>query len=216
MQDLLIATRNAHKTTEFRQLLGPCFTVRDLTGLAAVPEVEESGATFLENARLKALAISRHFPGQLVLADDSGLEVDVLEGAPGVHSARFAGRDAGDASNRALLLRELEKRYARGKQRSARFRCTLVLARDGREILHSQGDVPGWIIHRERGKEGFGYDPLFVPAGRCHTFAQLPPEDKNRLSHRCRAVESLLRKWASAAPGRETSPGPAEQPNHRV
>lgn len=200
MQDLLIATRNAHKTREFRLLLGPAFAPRDLTGLPGLPEIEESGATYLENARLKALAVSRNCPGQWVLADDSGLEVDALDGSPGVHSSRFAGNEASDAANRALLLRELEKRGARGKQRSARFRCALVLAKDGREILHSHGEAPGWIIHRERGAGGFGYDPLFVPAGRCHTFAQLSEAEKNRLSHRYHAVESLLRAWASGEP----------------
>jgi XTP/dITP diphosphohydrolase len=154
-----------------------------------VGEVEETGVTFEENATLKALAVSGHFDGW-VIADDSGLEVDALRGAPGVWSARFSGDGATDASNRALLLEKLEG--VRGKDRSARFRCVIVLARAGRKLAAFSGSVEGVIINQEKGSGGFGYDPLFVPEGHCETFAQLGSEVKNALSHRARALAGLL------------------------
>jgi XTP/dITP diphosphohydrolase len=125
-----------------------------------------------------------------VIADDSGLEVDGLDGAPGVWSARFSGANATDASNRALLLEKLEG--VRGKERSARFRCVIVLAQAGRKLAAFSGSVEGVIINQEKGSGGFGYDPLFVPEGHCETFAQLGAEVKNALSHRARALTGLL------------------------
>jgi XTP/dITP diphosphohydrolase len=160
----------------------------DLSAIPDFGEVEETGTTFEENASLKALAASVHFEGW-VLADDSGLEIDALGGAPGVRSARFSGEGATDASNRALLLEKLEG--VRGKERAARFRCVAALAREGKLHGHFSGTVEGVIIDREKGSGGFGYDPLFVPEGHCETFAELGPEVKNRLSHRGRALEAL-------------------------
>lgn len=186
---LLVSTRNAHKVAEIREILGSAFEVLDLSSIAGVGEVEETGVTFEENATLKALAVSGHFDGW-VIADDSGLEVDVLGGAPGVWSARFSGPGATDASNRALLLEKLEG--VRGKERSARFRCVIVLARAGRKLAAFSGSVEGVIINQEKGAGGFGYDPLFVPEGHCETFAQLGAEVKNALSHRARALAGLL------------------------
>ncbi len=186
---LVVSTRNAHKVVEIREILGADFEVLDLSAISGVGEVEETGVTFEENATLKALAVSGNFDGW-VIADDSGLEVDALGGAPGVWSARFSGPGATDASNRALLLEKLEG--VRGKQRSARFRCVIVLARAGRKIAAFSGSVEGVIINQEKGSGGFGYDPLFVPEGHCETFAQLGPEVKNALSHRARALEGLL------------------------
>ena len=122
-----------------------------------------------------------------MLADDSGLEVDALGGAPGVRSARYAGEDAADADNRAKLLRELAA--TRGKARGARFRCALALAADGTVRAAFDGAVEGTIINAERGAGGFGYDALFVPSGHCETFAQLLGAVKNQLSHRARALE---------------------------
>jgi len=186
---LLVSTRNAHKVAEIREILGVGFEVLDLSTISVAGEVEETGVTFEENATLKALAVSGHFDGW-VIADDSGLEVDALDGAPGVWSARFSGSGATDASNRALLLEKLEG--VRGKERSARFRCVIVLARAGRKFAAFGGSVEGVIINQEKGAGGFGYDPLFVPEGHCETFAQLGADVKNALSHRARALAGLL------------------------
>ncbi len=186
---LVISTRNAHKVAEIREILGLGFDVEDLSGMSGVGEVQETGTTFEENATLKALAVSKHYDGW-VLADDSGLEVDALGGAPGVWSARFSGEGATDASNRALLLEKLEG--VRGKERSARFRCVIVLAKGGCKLAAFNGSVEGVIIPQEKGSSGFGYDPLFVPEGHCETFAQLGADVKNALSHRARALQGLL------------------------
>jgi XTP/dITP diphosphohydrolase len=188
-KSLLVSTRNAHKVAEIREILGVGFEVLDLSTISGVGEVEETGVTFEENATLKALAVSGHFDGW-VIADDSGLEVDALDGAPGVWSARFSGPGATDASNRALLLEKLEG--VRGKERSARFRCVIVLARAGRKFAAFSGSVEGVVINQEKGAGGFGYDPLFVPEGHCETFAQLGADVKNALSHRARALAGLL------------------------
>jgi XTP/dITP diphosphohydrolase len=188
---VLVSTRNAHKLVEIRQILGPSFELLDLSSVPALGEVEETGTTFEENAALKALAASAHFGGW-VLADDSGLEVDALGGAPGVRSARFSGEGATDVTNRALLLEKLATVPA--DQRSARFRCVIALARRGEVLAHFSGAVEGAIIQSEKGEGGFGYDPLFVPEGFGETFAELGAETKNRLSHRGRAL-AALKSW---------------------
>ena len=188
---VLVSTRNAHKLVEIRQILGPSFELLDLSSIPALGEVEETGTTFEENAALKALAASAHFGGW-VLADDSGLEVDALSGAPGVYSARFSGEGATDASNRVLLLEKLAG--VPSNQRSARFRCVIALARGGEVLAHFSGAVEGAIIQSEKGEGGFGYDPLFVPEGFGETFAELGAETKNSLSHRGRAL-ACLKSW---------------------
>jgi XTP/dITP diphosphohydrolase len=188
---VLVSTRNAHKLVEIRQILGPSFELLDLSSVPALGEVEETGTTFEENAALKALAASAHFDGW-VLADDSGLEVDALGGAPGVRSARFSGEGATDVTNRALLLEKLATVPA--DQRSARFRCVIALVRGGEVLAHFSGAVEGAIIQSEKGEGGFGYDPLFVPEGFGETFAELGAETKNRLSHRGRAL-AALKSW---------------------
>jgi XTP/dITP diphosphohydrolase len=188
---VLVSTRNAHKLVEIRQILGPSFELLDLSCVPALGEVQETGTTFEENAALKALAASAHFDGW-VLADDSGLEVDALGGAPGVRSARFSGEGATDVTNRALLLEKLATVPA--DQRSARFRCVIALARGGEVLAHFSGAVEGAIIQSEQGAGGFGYDPLFVPEGFGETFAELGAETKNRLSHRGRALAGL-KSW---------------------
>ena len=188
---VLVSTRNAHKLVEIRQILGPSFELLDLSSIPALGEVEETGTTFEENAALKALAASAHFDGW-VLADDSGLEVDALSGAPGVYSARFSGEGATDVTNRALLLEKLAG--VPSNQRSARFRCVIALARGGEVLAHFSGAVEGAIIQSEKGEGGFGYDPLFVPEGFGETFAELGAETKNRLSHRGRALAGL-KSW---------------------
>ncbi len=189
MQTLLIATRNWHKTREIGQMLGSGWDVRDLASLPHAPKVEETGATFEENAALKARTISRIFTG-LVLADDSGLEVDVLGGAPGVHSARFAGPDASDAENRFLLIHKL--RNLGGQESPARFRCVMVLASQGELLGSFGGIIKGKVILEERGDSGFGYDSIFIPQGYTETFGELQPEIKNSLSHRGRALAKVL------------------------
>jgi XTP/dITP diphosphohydrolase len=189
MQTLLIATRNWHKTREIGQMLGSGWDVRDLASLPHAPKVEETGATFEENAALKARTISRIFTG-LVLADDSGLEVDVLGGAPGVHSARFAGPNANDAENRFLLIHKL--RNLGGQESPARFRCVMVLASQGELLGSFGGIIKGKVILEERGDSGFGYDSIFIPQGYTETFGELQPEIKNSLSHRGRALAKVL------------------------
>jgi XTP/dITP diphosphohydrolase len=188
---LLVSTRNAHKVREITAILGPSFRVSDLSALSSMPEIAETGDTFEENATLKAVAVSQ-VSGGWVIADDSGLEVDALGGAPGVYSARYSGRAATDLGNNALLLKNL--RHVRGKQRRARFRCVIVLARDGRKLAAFDGAVEGIIGRQPKGSEGFGYDPLFIPEGFCQTFGELPAATKNRLSHRAMALERL-REW---------------------
>ncbi len=191
---LLVSTRNAHKVVEIRAILGSRFVVHDLSALPHFPEVEETGSTFEENATLKAVAASLHFDGW-VIADDSGLEVDALGGEPGVRSARYAGEKACDSDNNALLLKNLLP--FQGPSRSARFRCVIVLARNGRKLAAFSGAVEGAMELGPRGEGGFGYDPLFVPCGHAGTFAQLGSEIKNALSHRAQALRALAdwRGW---------------------
>ena len=194
MHRLLIATRNRHKTGELAALLGADFLVEDLTTHPDMPEIEETGATFLENATLKALAASQYFgDALLVLADDSGLEVDALGGAPGVRSARFAGPGATDPDNTTLLL----ARLGNTPERAARFRCAIAIAKDGALAARFEGACEGRILDAPRGCEGFGYDPVFVPQGDTQTFAELPAEAKNRISHRARATAQAL-AWLRA------------------
>lgn len=184
---LIIATRNAHKTAEIRAMIGRRFEVLDVTAFPGLPEIEETGSSFLENARLKALGISRQLGG-LVLSDDSGLEVDALDGAPGVWSSSFGGEEGNHAKNNARLLEVM----AGKSDRRARFRCTMVLAEDGVELAHFEGRVEGSIISGPRGGEGFGYDPLFIPDGHTQTFGELGEAVKNALSHRSRALDQVV------------------------
>ena len=184
-QRLLLATRNAHKTREVREILGADWIVDDLSVLPDLPEVEETGETFEANAKLKALAAAPHYDGW-VLADDSGLEVDALGGAPGVRSARFAGDAATMGENRALLGAKLRVE----KNRAGRFRCVLALAKNGAVVGTFSGVVEGSIAGEESGEGGFGYDPLFVPEGETRTFAEMGPEEKHALSHRGRALRA--------------------------
>jgi XTP/dITP diphosphohydrolase len=189
MRQLLLATRNPHKTREFAEILGAEFVVRDLADELELPAVEETGSNFGENAALKALDTSKHFAG-FVVADDSGLEVDILGGAPGIFSARYAGSDASDRENVAKLLGELAG-HRNDKPASARFRCVLALAREGNLLGTFEGVVEGTIVEQPRGSAGFGYDPVFRPAGFTETFAELSPAEKNRISHRAQAIQLL-------------------------
>ena len=189
MTTLIIATRNSHKTREFSQVLGEEFAVRDLTGESDIPVVEETGSTFAQNAILKAVETSRQCP-ELVVGDDSGLEVDALKGAPGIYSARYAGENATDYENVEKLLAELAKRPTQDPY-SARFRCVLALARDGTILGTFEGVVEGTIVAPPRGDAGFGYDPVFEPVGLTQTFAELPAAHKNEISHRGKAIGAL-------------------------
>ena len=189
----IVATHNTHKTREIEQILDSGLAVSDLTAHPEIFEITESGASFEENAKLKALAISKQLPG-LVIADDSGLEVEALGGAPGIYSARYAGTNASDKEKIAKLLRQLAKVGAKSDQRRARFRCALAVARDGQILATVEGVVEGKIAERPRGSHGFGYDPVFIPDGFEETFAELPEQLKNNISHRANAIRKLQTK----------------------
>src|SRR5689334_20045096 len=189
--ELVVATRNAHKTREIQDLLGDSFAVRDLSDRSDVPEVVENGRTFTENAVIKAQAISR-ISSDLILADDSGLEVDLLDSAPGVFSARYAGEHATDLQNIEKLLGELHARTdVAGQTWSARFRCVVALARGDKILSTADGVIEGAIVEPPRGTGGFGYDPIFQPIGYDKTFAELGSDTKNQISHRARAIAAL-------------------------
>jgi len=187
--NLVLATRNPHKTREFRELLGAGFEINDLGATLNLTIPEETGTTFEENAILKAVSVSRAVD-DLVIADDSGLEVDALDGAPGIYSARYAGETADDAANVDKLLRGL----GNASNRSARFRCVITLACAGNVLGTVEGVVEGTIVDQPRGTGGFGYDPVFRPTGLDETFAEMAPELKNRISHRGKAAAALREK----------------------
>lgn len=193
MLNLVIATTNPGKLREFRRLFADLPV--DLSGLEDhenIPEPEETGRTFADNARLKAEYYARR-TGMWSLADDSGLEVDALGGAPGVYSARYAGPGADDADNMRRLLAELAR--TGDADRKARFVCEMAVSDEsGRIRFVSRGVCPGRIAERPRGSHGFGYDPVFVPAGRSATFGELSDEEKERLSHRSAAAENIIRE----------------------
>ena len=186
---LWIATRNRGKSREFQNMLGKGWRVRDLHALPAKREIRETGRTFLENAKIKALAVSRWLPGRLILADDSGLVVPALGGKPGVRSARFAGPGATDESNRKKLLQSMIRMPP--VRRTAYFQATLVLAKSGRVLGTKTGRVWGRITQQEHGTGGFGYDPIFQPRGYAKTFGLLSERIKDRISHRSRAVKGI-------------------------
>ena len=200
MIELVIATRNAHKPREIQHILGPEFTVRDLGAHPEISQIPESGTSFEENAKLKAVAASKQLP-DLVIADDSGLEVDALGGAPGIYSARYAGANATDNEKIATLLRELSRVGATDDARRARFRCVVALARNGNLLGTFEGITEGNIADKPRGNRGFGYDPIFVPEGFEQTFGELPAEVKNTISHRAKAMRALSIKLRQLDPG---------------
>jgi XTP/dITP diphosphohydrolase len=195
------ATGNAGKLREFR-LAGERFGIEvvEVPGLRNIPPCEETGRTFQENAILKATYYGRHAPG-LLFADDSGLEVDALEGAPGVFSARYAGPGASDAQNNALLLGNMRGRA----ERRARFVCVIALADRGELIRTFRGVVDGEILDEARGPEGFGYDPLFYYSPYKKSFGEVAVEDKMAVSHRGRALTAMFR-YLSDSPQRHKPP----------
>ena len=190
MPRLLVASNNPGKIREYGQLLAPLdlqgCTPQDL-GLSLT--VHEEGATYAENARIKALAYVQA-SGLLTVADDSGLEVDALQGEPGPRSARYAGPDAADADRYRLLLCKLQG--VPWEQRTARFRCVVVLAVPNGQVFSTEGTCEGVITFEPKGSQGFGYDPVFYVPQYARTMAQLSPQLKNRISHRARAVRSML------------------------
>jgi XTP/dITP diphosphohydrolase len=204
MLRVLIATSNRGKLRDFAGAAAVYgIAVDGLAGFAGLPEAVENGASFEENARKKSEHYSRFAAGELVLADDSGLCVDALRGAPGVHSARYAACDAGagvsiDEANNARLLRELQE--LPDDLRQARFVCVISAARDGREVAHFRGEVCGRILHERRGELGFGYDPLFLLPELGKSFAELAAEEKAAVSHRGAALRRFL-EWARSQAG---------------
>ncbi|HMO98093.1 MAG TPA: XTP/dITP diphosphatase [Kiritimatiellia bacterium] len=189
---LVIATRNRHKLEEIQALLNvPGLHLSSALDYPGIPDVEETGATFEENARLKAVALQTA-TGCWALADDSGLEVDALNGAPGVYSARFAGEPPDYAANNRKLLAMLDGET----NRRARFRTALCLASPDGTCRIVEGRCEGAIIEAPRGEGGFGYDPIFVPEGETLTFAEMPAERKNEISHRARALAAAHDAWA--------------------
>jgi len=189
---LVLATRNPHKLEEIAAILAfPGLHIRSALDFPEIPEVEETGSTFAENALLKARALSTA-TGEWAMADDSGLEVDALGGAPGVYSARFAGEPANYQANNDKLLALLDA----AADRRARFVTVLALvAPDGRHFT-VEGRCEGHIGRAPRGNQGFGYDPLFVPEGHTQTFAEMSAGQKNRISHRARALAAAHDAWA--------------------
>ena len=188
MKRIVLATKNKGKIKEMRELLAPMnIEVLSLADFSPVDDAEENGATFAENAMLKARYYFAH-TGTLCLADDSGLEVDALGGRPGVYSARYSGEDATDAANNAKVLREMEG--IEKDKRTARFRCAMALVGEGVELT-TDGTCEGTLLTEERGQGGFGYDPIFYVPKFDRTLAEMSSEDKNSISHRGAAVRKM-------------------------
>jgi XTP/dITP diphosphohydrolase len=197
MTELVVATRNPGKLREISHLLaGAGIAVLGLDGFPGLPEVVEDGATFAENAVKKAETIAA-LTGRACLADDSGLTVDALDGAPGVHSARYAGTQGDDAANNRRLLHELSGVPL--DRRQAAFCCVMALCRPGEPTVLFTGRVTGRILAAPRGHGGFGYDPLFLVDGCARTMAELPLDEKNRISHRGQALRQVVAALAAQA-----------------
>jgi len=196
MRVLLLATTNQHKLEEYRAILSDVpFRLLSITDVQLGLDVKETGTTFAENAELKALAYAQA-ADLLSLADDSGLEIDALGGAPGVYSARFAGSDASYEERFRLILERLKGLPV--EQRTARFRCAITLAEPSGYYRTVEGVLEGVIADAPRGENGFGYDPIFLVPELGETLAELTPDQKNRISHRERAAQlarALLKNW---------------------
>jgi XTP/dITP diphosphohydrolase len=184
--EICLASNNAHKIVELQQMLGETFLIKTMKDIGCEDEIEEYGTTFEQNSRIKADYIHKKY-GVNVIADDSGLEVEALDNRPGVYSARYAGQPTSHQANIEKLLQELD-----GKEnRKAKFRAVITLILNGEHHLF-EGEVSGKIIAEKRGTDGFGYDPVFVPDGYETTFAEMPAEQKNQISHRADAVNQML------------------------
>ena len=192
---LILATRNAHKTGEMREILAP-WEVLSLTDIGFECEITEDGATFEENAMIKARAAASAAPGCVAFADDSGIAVDALGGAPGIFSARFGGELCkSDRERTELLLRNM-----RGEpNRAAKFVCCIACVLPDGESFTVRGECPGTLAEEYRGEGGFGYDPIFVPEDFDRTMGEISPEEKNRISHRARALAFFREELARRA-----------------
>ena len=193
---LILATNNEHKLSEIKDILGDGFDILSLKDVGINTDIEENGETLLENSRIKAMSVTSileknnfHYPF-IVIADDTGLLVDELNGEPGIYSARYAGNNHDSEANMTKLLAKLGD----NKNRKARFRTVIALILDGKNVEEKifEGIVEGSIIKERRGGEGFGYDPIFQPEGYNHTFAELGSDIKNKISHRARATAKLV------------------------
>ncbi len=193
---ILIATGNKGKAKEFEALFGEFgYSIKTLNDFPEIGDIPETGETFSENAHQKATEISK-LMDTIVLADDSGLEVDALDGNPGIYSARYAGEHGNDKKNNQKLLVDLKD--VPKENRQANFHCSLVLVGPGREPLFVEGKVDGFILFEPKGKNGFGYDPLFFIPDKNRTMAELSNEEKNKISHRAQAIKQLkghLHEW---------------------
>lgn len=202
MRTLLLATTNPHKLEEYRAIFSDLpFTLVSLRDVQLDMDVEETGQTFAENAQLKALAYAQA-SGCLCLADDSGLEIDALDGAPGIYSARFAGRETSYEDRFRLIFAQLAD--MQGGQRTARFRCAIALAEPDGACQVVEGELVGVIADQPRGSNGFGYDPIFLVPELGKTTAELTPEQKHSISHRGRAARkarALLETWPDLPTG---------------
>ena len=196
MRDVLLATTNLHKVDEYRVIFsGIPLRLLSLSDVHIDTDVEETGTTFAENAELKALTYAK-LSGLLSLADDSGLEIDALNGAPGIYSARFAGRDATYAERFRLILEQLKDVPA--EQRTARFKCAITIAEPTGYYRTVEGVIEGLIADAPRGEQGFGYDPIFLVPELGKTTAEIAPEQKNSISHRGQAAQlamAWLKDW---------------------
>ena len=202
MRRVLIATSNPGKLRDFAAAASTHgIEIVPAPGLDELPEVVEDGATFEANARKKAEHYSRHIPGEMVLADDSGRAVDALGGAPGVRSARYAAEhgqsNSSDLANNSRMLREMEK--VDDSRRGARFACVIAAARDGHTLATFHGEAQGQLLRAPRGRGGFGYDPLFYFPSLGKTFAELTPEEKAMVSHRGAAFGKFLAWYDSGS-----------------
>jgi XTP/dITP diphosphohydrolase len=188
--DIVFATNNENKLKEIKNILGNSFRLLSLKDFKIEDDIPENEPTLEENAMYKARYIYKKL-NMNIFADDTGLEIDALNGAPGVHSARFAGESKDSDAN----IEKVHSLMGSTKNRKARFRTVIALILDGKEFIF-EGIVTGEIINEKRGSEGFGYDPVFVPEGRKHTFAEMTLDEKNLISHRARAFEKF-RKFLS-------------------
>lgn len=193
MKKLIVASNNEHKILEIKEILKNFhIDVVSLKEAGIDVDVEENGTTFMENAHIKAEAIHKMIGDSMVMADDSGLVVDALNGEPGVYSARYCGEHGNDKKNNEKLLEKL-KNVDKDK-RNAKFVCAIEVIGGNRKVINAQGEVEGVIVEEERGKDGFGYDPLFYVEEFKKTFAEMTSEEKNSISHRGRALNIVQEK----------------------
>lgn len=201
MKELIVATKNKGKIKEFEEIFAQKgIVVQSLLDYPMVPDIEETGTTFAENAALKAEEMAKFFK-KPVIADDSGLIVDALDGRPGVYSARYAGLEKSAAKNNEKVLKELEG--VPQEKRTARFFCAIAVAFPDGETRIFEGSCEGVIAEKPVGENGFGYDPIFYIPEFGKTMAQLPSETKNQISHRAKAIKKLAEQWDWLFPSRK-------------